>query len=232
MNFPERLKSGTLLRRYKRFLADVRTEQGDVRTMHCPNTGAMLGCSEPGSKVYFSTSANQARKYPHTLELVQTEHNHWVGVNPTFANKIVGEALGRRAIETLKDFETWRAEIAIPDEAGRFDFGIESQIYMEIKSVTYLHQGMGLFPDAKSSRATKHVHALLRQIAAGVRGVLFFCVPHTGVKQVSIADQIDPIYFQAVKQAMQQGLEVLAYRCAVNPVGITLTDQVPFTLDR
>ena len=231
MLFKKSLQQGTLLRRYKRFLADVRLESGRRITMHCPNTGAMLGCSQPGSTVYYSQSSSKTRKYPHTLELVETEVGDLVCVNTSVANKVVGEALGDCSIDSLKEYKRWQPEIGIPDENGRFDFGVDAEVYVEVKSVTYLSENRGLFPDAKSDRATKHVQALRRQVAAGLRGVLFFCVPHTGIECVGIAKDIDPTYFDSVTRGVAEGLEVLAYRCSVSCEAVSVDYQIPFTLD-
>ena len=231
MQFEKPLQQGKLLRRYKRFLADVRLESGRRITMHCPNTGAMLGCSQPGSTVYYSQSSNETRKYSHTLELVESEEGHLVCVNTSVANKVVCEALSDCKIESLKEYKHWQPEIGIPDERGRFDFGIDSEAYVEVKSVTYLRGNRGLFPDAKSDRANKHVQALRRQVAEGHRAVLFFCVPHTAIDHVSIAKDIDPAYFDSVTDGLAEGVEVLAYRCSVSPTSVAIDYQIPFTLD-
>lgn len=231
MRFENPLQRGTLLRRYKRFLADIRTESGSRITSHCPNTGAMLGCSQPGSTVYFSRSDSESRKYPHTLELVESENRHLVCVNTSVANKVIGEALSARKIEPLSEYQEWQPEIGIPDSNGRFDFGIDLEVYVEVKSVTFLSKAHGRFPDAKSDRATKHVRALQRRIQAGQRGVLLFCVPHTGIEQVGIARDIDPTYYESVACAVEQGMEVLAFRCSVSPESVAVDYQIPFTLD-
>ena len=219
------------MRRYKRFLADVRLENGQRITMHCANTGAMLGCSTPGSVVYYSTSKNLNRKYPQTLEYVQSEQDHLVCVNTAIANKVVGEALNGDDIAEVQGLGEWQSEIRIPDEAGRFDFGIPSKVYIEVKSVTYLNDKRGLFPDATSARATKHVKALVRRIKAGGRGILLFCVPHTGIERTSIAKQLDPTYYEAVREALDDGLEVLAYRCQLTLDEVKIDYAIPFTLD-
>ena len=231
MKFESTLASGTLLRRYKRFLTDVRTADGQRRTMHCPNTGAMLGCSNPGATVYFSSSANTKRKYPETLELVETTGGQLICVNTNIANKVVGEALAEQRIAEVHPFNDWRAEIKIPDESGRFDFGVDDAIYIEVKSVTYAQERRGLFPDARSERATKHVRALARRVEAGQRGVLLFCVLHQGVQQAGIAKEIDPTYFDAVRNALESGVEVLAYYCQITTEAVEMDYRIPFTLD-
>ena len=226
MEFDPPLATATMIRRYKRFLADVRLPNGSMETMHCANTGAMLACVYPDLPVYYSISDNPKRKLRASLELVTSPDDHLICVNTAQANRLVKEALERRAIKALNTGE-FRSEIQIPDESGRFDFGNEDT-FIEVKMVTYLHEGIGLFPDAKSTRARKHVKALQRCVARGQRGVLLFCVPHTGIEQVAIAETIDPDYSAAVAEAKAAGVEILAYRCDVSPSNLTLTRSIPF----
>ena len=226
MKFEPILQQAIMLRRYKRFLVDIRLPDGTRDTIHCANTGAMLGCVFPGSLVYFSTSDNPKRKLRRSLELVQTPEDHLVCVNTSQANRIVKEALAERAIAELAG-GGFRSEVMIPDESGRFDFGNED-VYVEVKSVTYLRDDIGVFPDAKSVRATKHVKALHRCVNRGTRAVLLFCVAHTGIEGVAIADDIDPVYDAAVCDAVAAGVEVIAYRCEITPTTLELDRSVPF----
>lgn len=225
MKFAPALARGRLLRRYKRFLADVETGDGVV-TMHCPNTGAMTGCSDPGSEVWYSASANPARKYPHTLEVVCTPAGR-VGVNTARANALVDEALEQGRVAELAGYAGRRREAAIPDGSGRFDFLLEDgerRCWVEVKSLT-LHTGAGrgAFPDAVSARAAKHVQALALRRQQGDRAVLLFCVQHTGVQLASPADEIDPAYGAALRRAAEQGVEVLAYGCRIQRSAMSLT---------
>ena len=215
-----------MVRRYKRFLVDAELTNGSITTMHCANTGAMKSCVYPGYPVYYSTSDNVNRKYPNTVELIQTPDDDLVCVNTSQANRVVKEALGNKLIDSLKH-QDFTSEIAIPDEAGRFDFGNE-HTFIEVKSVTYLCDGLGLFPDTHSERATKHVNALKRSVLDGKRAVLLFCVPHTGIDRVAIAADIDPVYDAAVAEAMAAGVEVLAFKCDVSTSEVTLAKQIPF----
>ena len=226
MDFDRPLVRATMLRRYKRFLVDVRLLDGSRETIHCANTGAMSACIYPGSPVYYSINDNPKRKLRGSLELVQTPDDHLVCVNTAQANRLVKEALNAHLIDELRDGD-FTSEVNIPDEPGRFDFG-SGDIYVEVKSVTYLRGGIGVFPDAKSIRATKHVNALRRCVNRGERGVLLFCVPHTGIDRVAIADDIDPTYDGAVREAITAGVEVLAYRCVVTPTKLALDRSVPF----
>lgn len=257
MLFDPPLQPGVLVRRYKRFLADIISADGAELTLHCPNTGAMLGCSEPDSKVWYSTSDNPRRKYAHTLEIVEVagqgmakgEGGERVGVHPGRANALVGEALAAGKITELADFNDWRGEVAVPDEKGRFDFGLSSapnavtssgptkaeqskpaiECYVEVKSVTLCDaRGVGAFPDARSERAVRHVQALQRRVAAGQRGVLLFCVQHTGVRRVRCAEEIHPEYADAVETASAAGVEVLAYGCRVDSTQLVIERALPF----
>ena len=231
MIFEPPLRAGRLVRRYKRFLADVVTEAGESLTVHCPNPGAMTGCDAEGSRIWYSTSTNASRKYGHSLEIVETNDAHLVGVNPTRANRIVGEALEAGGIVGLGGTSVDR-EARIPDEAGRFDFRLRGSgirdCFIEVKSVTFLREGgLGAFPDAKSERALRHVAALRRVCERGYRAVLVFCVQHNGIDRVTTADDIDPRYGAALRGAHEAGVEVLAFRARVAPERIVLGEPLP-----
>ena len=240
VHFDPPLQAGVLVRRYKRFLADIVGANGSELTAHCPNTGAMLGCSEPGSTVWYSTSDNPKRKYANTLEVVEVPdgRKQRVGVHPGRANALVAEALAAGRITPLAGYEFHHPEVPVPDEKGRFDFGLSSapdkgriNCYVEVKSVTLCQgQGVGAFPDARSERALRHVQALARRADAGQRAVLFFCVQHTGVDRVRCADQIHPEYAEGVALAMAAGVEVLAYRCRVSSSELTIDTRLPFSV--
>lgn len=223
------------MRRYKRFLADVVSSDGRHLTMHCPNTGAMTGCAEPGSRVWFSTSASAKRKYPHTLQIVETSAGHRVGINSAMANAVVEEALATGRLDAL-DVVSWQREVPLPMESGRIDFSIATrdamQTWVEVKSVTLaLGDGWGAFPDAVSARATRHVAILQRLRAAGARALLLFCVQHTGIERVRPAAEIDAGYAAAIERAMNAGVEVVAYGCDVDAKGIAITRRLPFQLN-
>lgn len=226
------LTRGRLLRRYKRFLADVETGSGTL-TLHCPNTGAMSGCSEPGREVWYSTSDNPKRKYPHTLEVVCTPGGR-VGVNTARANALVAEAMEAGRIGELAGYREIRPEVAIPGERGRFDFrlgGDGPPCWVEVKSLTLcLDSGRGAFPDAVSERAVRHVEALSARRRAGHRAVLVFCVQHTGVTFATPADEIHPAYGDALRAAAAEGVEVLAYGCRIERRRIEITTPLPVQL--
>ena len=228
MKFCPELAEAVLIRRYKRFLADIR-EAGLVTTIHCANTGAMHGCSDPGSKVWYSISDNPQRKLSQSLELVETQSGHLVCVNTARANQLVGEALHKRQIKQLAGCEKWNREVSIPNAHGRLDFAADN-IVVEVKMVSWLRQGIGVFPDAVSSRATRHVKALQACAADGWRAVLLFCVPHNGIHSMTIASDVDPDYAAAIVQACTEGVEMFAYRWCVSPSEWRLSEQIPFEL--
>jgi len=232
MRLPK-LEQGKLIRRYKRFLADIELPSGDVITAHCPNTGAMTGCADPGSAVWYSTSDNAKRKYPHTFEIVATKAGY-VSVNTGRANSLVGEALAAGAVVELADASEIKAEAKIPEGDGRFDFRVVTKAgvaYVEVKSTTlYLGDGQGAFPDAVSTRALKHLDALRRRVDAGERGVLIFCAQHCGIERVRAAHEIDANYAQALTAAAANGVEVLAYACSTDLIDMSLTHALPVTV--
>ena len=236
MIFPAPLVRGRLVRRYKRFLADVEMPAGEVITAHCPNTGAMTGCSRPGSAVWLSESGNARRKYRHTLEIVAAGE-YLVCVNTARANQIVWEGLQSGSVPPLSGYAELAREPSIPG-GGRFDFLLSDpdrgRCYVEVKSLTLgLDDGYGAFPDAVSDRALRHVRALIRcREERGERAVLFFCVMHTGVRRATTADAIQPAYGEAVREAMDSGVEVIAWGTAVGTEGIHLVGELPFIARR
>ena len=227
------LQRGRLQRRYKRFLADVEIGEAEAITVHCPNTGAMLGCSDAGSEVWISDSGNAKRKYRHTLEVVCTPLGR-VGVNTARANRLIEEAIVTDALEPLAGYPELKREIAIPDESGRFDFLLSAptrRCFVEVKSLTLaIAGGRGAFPDAISERALRHVSALVRRVRAGDRAVLVFCVQHTGIQRATIADEIHPAYGVALRAAASEGVEVYAYGCEIERDRIGVTHRIPVEL--
>lgn len=228
------LRPATLRRRYKRFLADVVTESGDELTVHCPNTGAMTGCADPGSRIWYSTTDNPKRKYAHTLEIVESAAGDLICVNSAFANALVREALDEGWLTELGGYSDHAREVAVPDAPGRFDFRLTDAerppCYVEVKSVTLCGGlGGGVFPDAVSARATRHVEALQRRVAVGDRAVLLFCAQHTGITRVGCAGHIDPAYAAAVHRALEAGVEVVAYGARITTQGACVKDRLPFT---
>jgi len=228
------LLEATLLRRYKRFLADVELPGGEVITVHCPNTGAMTGCAEPGSRVWLSVSNSKTRKYPHTWELVETTRGI-ACIHSAKANKVVREAFAARLVPGFDDYPEMRTEVKY-GEGSRIDLllqGDAGRVYVEVKSVTLCRErGHGVFPDAVSDRGRKHLVELARVAREkDTRAVLFFCVLHTGIESVSVAGDIDPRYRSALIDAQAAGVEVLAWGARVDPLGMELTGPLPFSVD-
>ena len=214
---------GTLLRRYKRFLADVRLPTGQELTIHCPNTGSMRHCVLPGSPCWFSDSGNPKRKYRHTWEVATVPGEHLAGVNTGRANTLVEAAIRSGVIGELAGYAQRRREVPYGQERSRIDFLLSDEngarpCYVEVKSVTLMEApGQGWFPDAVSTRGTKHLRELTELVRGGARAVLLFCVQHTGIEWVEPADDIDPAYGRALREAVAAGVEVLAYRADIRP---------------
>ena len=233
MRFDDLIEA-VLIRRYKRFLADVELPGGETITVHCPNTGAMTGCAEPGSRVWLSVSDSKTRKYPHTWELVEA-CGGLACIHSARANKVVRESFDTGCIRGFEAYPEMRTEVKY-GQGSRIDLllsGEAGQVYVEVKSVTLCRDGgVGLFPDAVSDRGRKHLRELL-QVAQekNTRAVLFFCALHTGVRTVSAAGDIDPRYRAALEEAIDGGVEVLAWRADIDVEGMQLATALPFTLD-
>lgn len=232
MKFNPPLVRGTLERRYKRFLADITTQAGDRLTIHCPNTGSMKNCATPGDEVWYSTSHNKKRKYAHTWELTKTGRGHYIGINTGNANKLVKEWLEGGMVTELEGYAHLAREVAYGSEGSRVDLLLSghknlADCYVEVKSVTLLEaphsRGIGYFPDAVSARGTRHLRELATMVRSGFRAVLFYCVQHSGIREVRPAHHIDPDYAQALADAHRQGVEVIAYKARMSPRGITLS---------
>jgi sugar fermentation stimulation protein A len=232
MQFSFPLNQGTLIKRYKRFLADVQLADGSVVIAHCPNTGAMTGCAEPGWKVWLSPSNNPKRKLLYTWEVVLTDQLHWIGINTHKANVLVKEAIHENGIAELVGYKTLQAEVKFGEEKSRIDFLLtdpaKADCYVEVKSVTLLADNAGYFPDAKTLRGQKHLRELSLIAKQGKRAILFFCVQHSGIQSVQVAKNIDPDYAKELKQAMLDGVQILCYGCKINSEKIYINQSLPF----
>ena len=226
MKFSQKLLKGTLLRRYKRFLADVELENGELVTAHTANTGSMQGCCEPGSPVWLSQSDNPKRKYPLSWEIVGVNRTTLVGINTGLPNQLVGEAIENGVIEELQGYANMRKEVRYGEENSRIDILLEDEekglCYIEVKNVTLVKNGHAFFPDAVSSRGAKHLRELIAMKKAGHRSVIFFCVQREDADDVAPADQIDPLYGETLREAIGNEVEALAYRATVSPEEISL----------
>ncbi|GIU09335.1 DNA/RNA nuclease SfsA [Shewanella morhuae] len=226
MEFAPPLQQGILLRRYKRFLADVQLSDGSEITLHCPNTGSMRNCLYPGETVWFSTSDNPKRKYAHTWELMTTPNGSLIGIHSSQANALAEDAINKGIISELTGYDSLSREVKYGDENSRIDILLQAAqkpaCYIEVKSCTLLEDGQGYFPDAVSLRGQKHLRELMHMVSLGHRAVLLFVVQHSEITCVAPAAHIDPEYAKLLKIAVLSGVEVLAYRCEISPTEINL----------
>ena len=213
-----------LLKRYKRFLADIRLPDATELTIHCPNTGSMKNCILPDSPCWYSVSESKTRKYPQTLEIVTTPGDHRAGINTARANELVEAAIRSGVIQELQGYSMLKREQVYGEEKSRIDFLLSEHVaderlcYVEVKSVTLMEaEGEGFFPDAVSERGSKHLRELMAMRARGHRAVLLFCVQHTGIRSVRAAAHIDTVYADTLRAAQAAGVELLAYAANIAP---------------
>src|SRR6185437_14753152 len=229
MEFTPPLIPGRLVRRYKRFLADVEIE-GRVETVHCANPGSMMGLAEPGSPVWLSRSANPARKLALTWELVEVKGT-LVGINTGYANRLAEEALGRGLIPAMAGYQSWRREVAY-GAGSRIDFLLTGPdrplCYVEVKSVTLARGEAAEFPDSVTARGSRHLKELVEMRRQGARSVMLFLAQRRDCGSFAVAGDIDPAYAGALAAASAAGVEILAYACRVSPEGIELAGPLPY----
>lgn len=236
MNFEAPLTQGKLLKRYKRFLADVQLAQNEKITAHCPNTGAMTGCAGEGFTVWLSSSDNPKRKYRHTWELAQNHQNDWIGINTNRANKLAVEAINAGVITELQGYKALKQEVRYGEENSRIDIFLSDDVlvdcYIEVKSVTLLAEdqgeGQGLFPDTVTTRGQKHLRELIHIAKQGKRAVLLFLAQHTGIQKIAPASQIDPKYSELIAEALASGVEILSYGTYISDTKIYVDKSLPF----
>lgn len=234
MRFDPPLTEARLLRRYKRFLADVQFRDGRRLTVHCPNTGSILGCAEPGMRVWLSQALNPGRKYAWTWEQVEALPGVTVGIHTGRSNALVREALSAGLIPELGGYAGLRGEV-MAGEGFRVDFLLtgdgRADCYLEVKNVTAAVQDrVALFPDAVSERASRHLRELMAHVRAGDRAVLCFCIQRDDVTEVRPADRIDPVYGRTLREAVAAGVEVTAYAARVGAAETLLYRPVPLGL--
>ncbi|MDG6881767.1 Sugar fermentation stimulation protein A [Phocoenobacter uteri] len=207
------LQQGKLIQRYKRFLADIQLPNGEQTTIHCPNTGAMIGCATVGDTVWFSTSDNPKRKYAYTWELTETQTGDLICVNTQRANQLVQEALQNNWIAELSEYQQIQAEVKYGDEKSRIDFLLDEKCFVEVKSTTLLtEKGIGMFPDTQTLRGQKHLRELTSVANQGNRAVVLFAILHSGINSFQVAEQIDPKYAELCKTAQLNGVQMLCYK--------------------
>ena len=234
MRFQTPLVSARLLRRYKRFLADVLLENGQEVTAHCPNPGSMMGLCEPGTRVFVEPNSDPRKKLKYAWRLVLHENGQMTGIDTGVANTIVKEALEAREIALFKTYETLHAEVKYGTNS-RVDFLLTEQgqkdIYLEVKSVTLVRQeGVAEFPDSVTARGLKHLQELARVVEMGHRGVLLFLIQRSDCHVCDIARDIDPAYAKGVEDAVSRGVEILCMASHLSKDGIDIDKPVPFGL--
>lgn len=247
MKFEFPLQKGQWIKRYKRFMVDVKRPDGSELTVHSANTGSMKNCFVEGGDAWYWDSQNEKRKYPHSLELTETPSGHIACINTSRPNYLAVEAIKNGTVKELQDYQVLKTEVRYGDEKSRIDIllsGGEKDIYVEVKNTTLLEktingtpdeegstkEGIGYFPDSVSDRASKHLRELMRMVELGHRGVIFFCVNHTGIKQVKPADHIDPLYGTLLREASEKGVEILAYSSFIDENEIRLEKSIPVIL--
>jgi sugar fermentation stimulation protein A len=233
MEFATPLVPARLIKRYKRFLADVRLEDGQEVTAHCANPGSMMGLAEPGTKVWLEPNDDPKKKLKFGWRLVDHENGHFTGVDTSIPNRALKAALMAHQVPGLPPYNLVRAEVKY-GQNSRIDFLLSGQgpdTYVEVKSVTLSRQeGIAAFPDSVTVRGSKHLDELAAMVAEGHRAVMFYLVQRTDCSVVTLAGDIDPAYLAAFDRAQAVGVEVLAQACQISPQAITLGEPLPFRL--
>ena len=235
MQFPSPLITGSLVQRYKRFLADVRLDSGDTVTATCPNTGSMMGLKEPGQRVWLSTSDSPTRKYKHTWEMVETDLGAGptlVGINTGHPNKLVAEAVEAKRIKELAGYASLRREVKY-GRNSRIDLLLEDPAkglcYVEIKNVHMMRKaGFAEFPDSVTERGAKHLAEMSDMVRAGHRAVMVFLIQRGDAKSLTLARDVDPGYGAAFDAAKAAGVETIAVRCKLSTQAISVDKTIPF----
>jgi sugar fermentation stimulation protein A len=232
MKFNNKLIYGTLIKRYKRFLADVVLESGENITAHCPNSGSMKSCANPGWRVLLSRSDNPKRKYPYTWEMVHNG-NCWIGINTGIPNMIAAEAISEGKISALTGYENLTREVKY-GENSRIDILLSrghEKCYVEVKNVTLVEEDANYyFPDSVTERGTKHLFELTEMVNRGHRGIMLFVIQRSDGKIFKPAAHIDTKYTKALQDAYASGVEILVYQASVSPESITIASEILFDL--
>jgi len=229
MEFPHPLVPARLLRRYKRFLADVELADGRIITVHCPNPGSMLGLDTPGSDIWLSPAVSPGRKLPYSWELIRVGDG-LVGINAGHPNALAEEAIRLNRIAELSGYERLRREV---------NYGVNSRVdllcerdgrpacYVEVKNVHLRRSNAAEFPDCVTARGTKHLGELSAMVTAGHRAVMLYIVQRADCRRFTIAADIDPTYAAGLKQAMQAGVEAICYSCRITMTDISVAEPLP-----
>lgn len=236
MKLPTPLLTGTLIKRYKRFLADVKLDNGDIVTAHCANPGSMMGLKDPGSRVWLSTNDNPKRKLKYSWELLEVDLGcgpHLVGINTNHPNSIVADAIAQGKISELAGYSSLRREVKY-GKNSRIDILLQDDAkpdcYVEIKNVHLMRKaGFAEFPDSITERGKKHLNELSAYVQQGHRCVMFYLIQRTDAKTFSLARDIDGEYAAAFDKAIAAGVEVYAYSCTITPDGVDIDRPILMT---
>lgn len=230
MKFPKPLVHGKLLKRYKRFLADVELDNGDVIVAHCTNSGTMESCIAVGAHVYLTYHNNPERKTQYTWEIIKI-NGSWVGVNTLIPNKLAFDAIINNELPGFNDYAIVKREVKFND--SRFDIYCEKpgeKCFIEVKNVTLNSGGVAKFPDAVTTRGQKHLQTLQQAKLSGFRAVMLYIVQRTDVDSFEPAVEIDPIYAKTLKEVYNSGVEVVVMQAKVSPTEIKLVKQLPYSI--
>ena len=232
MKFTKSLIKGKLVKRYKRFFADIKLNQETI-VAHCPNTGSMMGLLDEGNEVFVSKNDDPKRKLKYTLEIIKVKKN-LVGVNTHFANKIAFHGLTNNLVKEVKNSNNIKPEVFF-DKETRFDFLVEKdnqKTFVEVKNVTLSRKDkLAEFPDAVTSRGSKHLKTLIEATKKGYKTYLLFLVQIQGVTDFKIAKDIDKEYYENYKLAKKAGVKFLAYRCKISSKEIKIEKKIKIIND-
>ena len=231
MNFEDKLISGLLIKRYKRFFVDIKVEN-KIITAHCPNTGSMMGLLKKNNKVWLTKSDNPKRKLKYTLQIIEDESSK-VGINTHITNKIVLDALNNSIIEKFRNLETIKPEVNFGSNT-RFDFLIsegKKRSFIEVKNVTLSRKkGIAEFPDAVTSRGLKHIEELIKAGQKGYEIYLLYVIQRNDCDKFKLAKDIDPKYYKLLIKAVKKNLNILCYDCKFSTKGIELNRKIHFKI--
>lgn len=230
--YPAPLIPGRLIRRYKRFLADVALDDGRVVLAHCPNSGSMLGCQEAGAPVYLSHHPEPGRRTAYTWEMIRAPEG-WVGINTALPNRLVAEAARLRALPPFCDATEVRQEVPL-GPGTRLDLLVQRRrgpLYVEVKNVTLVQDGLARFPDAVTQRGAKHLRELMALAGRGVGAAMVYVVQHPAAKALAPARAIDPAYAEHLAAALAAGVEAWVVQAGVSPAEVRLERLLPLEVD-
>ena len=227
-----KLITGTLVKRYRRFLVDVKLTDGRVVTAHCPNSGSMQACCEPGRPVYLSFHDNPKRKTKYTWELIEMPTS-LVGINTLVPNRLVAESIEAGMVPALDGYRRISREVKTPYNS-RIDIllsnGHTDRCFVEIKNCTLVKDGVAFFPDAVTARGLKHLVELRTLVSQGARSVMFYVVQRMDAKTFRPADHLDPAYGRELRLAVEHGVEMMVYDTRIDLEAITLNRKIPYRL--